>query len=448
MIFDLIQDFADLLAAMPLQHPRRRSVGLLGEAVRRDVHFLDRHPTALFQCLWNSGWWHDAPRWGSSPQSGPAMHTLLESWLDRKDRATPGFGWVRARRPPPDGLGGHRVTVLAGHGGPVGCLSWAPDGTRLATGDWTGTVRVWNAATGKEVARLTGITALAEVAFTPDGSGLVTAGAEGAVWDAWSGDRRATLADWTIPMSGASAVTAGGRGIVFSPDGGVLAIAERVESVVRLWDAYTWEALPPLAVGGGPVTGLAFNPDGRLITADRNGEVRAWSLDDRSAVTLWPGRGGPTTTRPGADGRRVALCGGDAVFGLDTKVVEFGAGVPAVTALSDAGLIFAFTPDGRWALGRAGTDLAPMQTDAFVRVWDLAAGGAPARLAGHADLVAALSLHPNGRRFATGSHDGTARVWDLDWSFPERAERVDHELPSGPWPSPRTGGGRRPRART
>src|SRR5256886_7666717 len=61
MIFSLIQDVADALAAMPALHSRRRILALLDEALRRDVHFIDRHPTTLFQCLWNSCWWYDCP---------------------------------------------------------------------------------------------------------------------------------------------------------------------------------------------------------------------------------------------------------------------------------------------------------------------------------------------------------------------------------------------------
>ncbi len=56
MIFHLIQDFADALDSMPREHSRHRILALLDEAIRRDVHFIDRHPTTLFQCLWNTCW--------------------------------------------------------------------------------------------------------------------------------------------------------------------------------------------------------------------------------------------------------------------------------------------------------------------------------------------------------------------------------------------------------
>ena len=71
MIFDLVQVFAAVLDAMPSQHPRRRIFTLFDEAVRRDVHFIDRHPTTPFQCSWNSCWWYDCPE--------PAQHYDLLS---------------------------------------------------------------------------------------------------------------------------------------------------------------------------------------------------------------------------------------------------------------------------------------------------------------------------------------------------------------------------------
>ena len=48
-LFELVKDFADALAAMPADHPRKRILRLLEQAIRRDIHFIDRHPTTLFQ---------------------------------------------------------------------------------------------------------------------------------------------------------------------------------------------------------------------------------------------------------------------------------------------------------------------------------------------------------------------------------------------------------------
>src|SRR2546421_6121537 len=114
MIFDLIHDFATALDAMPAAHPRRRILALLDEAIRRDVHFIDRHPTTLFQCLWNTCWWYDSSeaakhyelskRTSSQPlpwdSPEPKLSATLEAWRRAKEMATPGFPWLRSLRPP------------------------------------------------------------------------------------------------------------------------------------------------------------------------------------------------------------------------------------------------------------------------------------------------------------------------------------------------------------
>src|SRR5262245_49965479 len=61
LAFDLADDFAAALRQMPSERLAVPILGLLGEALRRDLHFIDRHPSCLFQCLWNSGWWYDCP---------------------------------------------------------------------------------------------------------------------------------------------------------------------------------------------------------------------------------------------------------------------------------------------------------------------------------------------------------------------------------------------------
>src|SRR6058998_1694214 len=120
MMFSLLHDFAEALTAMPPAHPRRRILALLDEAIRRDVHFIDRHPTTLFQCLWNSCWWYDCPEaakhyvepqdgWDAADapwmRSGPKLATVLEAGRGTKERCTPGVRWLRTLHPLPIPLG-------------------------------------------------------------------------------------------------------------------------------------------------------------------------------------------------------------------------------------------------------------------------------------------------------------------------------------------------------
>lgn len=63
LVFELPIDLARALNVLPADRPHRRIMKLLDEALRRDIHFISGHhadyPQALFQCLWNSGWWYD-----------------------------------------------------------------------------------------------------------------------------------------------------------------------------------------------------------------------------------------------------------------------------------------------------------------------------------------------------------------------------------------------------
>ena len=197
-VFDLAMEFTRAIEAMPLDHAARRHLRLIAQALRSDLHFLARHPTALFQCLWNRCWWYDCPAAaahhdpppGGWPADGPPwsrpgadrLATLLESWRAAKQRRTPAFTWLRSLRPPPFPLGGAELACLRGHDGGVESVAFDREGRRIVSGSSDKTVRVWDAASGAELACLRGHdNVVMSVAFDREGRRIVSgSGQDGA----------------------------------------------------------------------------------------------------------------------------------------------------------------------------------------------------------------------------------------------------------------------------
>jgi WD40 repeat protein len=137
------------------------------------------------------------------------------------------------------------VLTIRSTGGPVGLLTFSPDGTRLAGAVGPvyvyGEVKVWDAADGREVLSLTGQQSVRDLTFSPDGRRLAAYGwrhensGDGfgvTLWDAASG----------LPLLQLdSRQGRGSRRLQFQPDGGRMFLVnpypQTPAEAYEVWDA-------------------------------------------------------------------------------------------------------------------------------------------------------------------------------------------------------------------
>jgi WD40 repeat protein len=227
-----------------------------------------------------------------------------------------------------------------------------------------------------------------DAAFAPDGRSAATAGDDGAAraWDV----TRPAAPPRAVPVTGPVSRLA------FSPDGGrLLVLADGVVTIHAMGGASPGKVTvrQPEAV-----TQAAWAADGRrVLTAGTDGTARAWD-----AVT---GKVAPAVKHPGlsavamsADGTRLATGAADgSVQVWDAATGQRG---PAFVA-AGAVRVVAFSPAGDRLLAAGGP---------AARVWDLAGG--PVRELAHHEEVSDAVFAPDGRAVATASADDSARVWD------------------------------------
>lgn len=370
------------------------------------------------------------------------------------------------------------IVILEGHQRVLTCMAFSPDGKHVVTGSMDGTLRIWNVnGAGKPtVLAFPGWEVPSEIAFSPDGSKILTPCCNRVlVWDV---SRRSDPV--VRRLEHPNRVTYA----VYRPDGAAILTA-CADGHLRLWrsdDDAEPTILPKADMKRSYPGRVMFSPDDKWILALEAG----WS--GRPAVHLWNGAGkGEPRTLVGLDGvtgfigaspyfiRSVEFSrNGDRVLGLSLQgaslwsltnanakasllkepkleAARFTANGTRILTFDSLGHIRRWNPDGtgrelvavlpiknldqlllnqdgrqaitsEWRSRQEGLLSARLRAYSVVRLWHLDGSRGPRSIRGlggetfgHFGAVSNLLVGPDGKYLLTvGNDDYTARVWRID----------------------------------
>jgi WD40 repeat protein len=308
--------------------------------------------------------------------------------------------------------------IVFGGGQPV----FSPDGRRLAMSRG---IRIWDLATGKKL--LQPNEKADAVIFTPDSKCLITVSKEKTltVWDVTTGRKINRLAlPYTVPVdtfaftSNGKYLATGNVRYVGGPDGKQLRGAE-----VKVWETATGKQL--LTLPTGPVSSLAFSPDGERLAVgiweEAKGEVQIWDGKTRQKTLVLRAHTGAAVEGImfSPDGQRLA----SASLDKTVRVWDLTTG-PEYRSLwgqtqSDYGHLV-FDPSSERLAASFGT-LGDSKKPTGVTVWDVTTGRSVRTFRRHSRYCSAAAFSPDGKRLASCGaipnkegviKEGEIKVWD------------------------------------
>lgn len=352
--------------------------------------------------------------------------------------------------------------ILGDHTGQVYSAAISPDGKHLVSISEDGTMRFWDASTGRclHTVEVPGGISKTPISYSPNGRFVLTASADNTLqlWNASNASLSFTLKGNTSGITSAQ----------FSPDGKLIATIASPDSSLRLW--HTSGSGDPIILRGhdGQLYAAAFSPDGKkLVTASADKTLRLWDVSDGKCLQTMKGHTRNVMSASFShDGKYIASASNDTTVKIWNAV-----GGRCLLTLERHGPRFTsalFSPDDHYlltstyddsiqlfdikqALQDRQTKPQPLHTmkgstaffsndgqhiistskdlylkDYSIRIWNTLSGACTQTLSGHTDQITSVVLADNDKALISSSKDRTIHLWDLVGSNPLHTIRTSN----------------------
>ena len=418
------------------------------------IRFFEDSKTLLFvyhdgtACLWDVT--TDVKKELLDRSSGVIAGTLLtlrgiavsagDISLDKNHNGIFAIGYDNGEIRLEDVTTGQHLRTLKGGNNPVFSLRFSPDGTLLFAYIPNEPLRLWDVATGELLKTFTRPKFSRDIAFSKDSKTLVFKTQHGKIelWDVHTKTLRTALhrkLDTNIDV------------LAFAPDSKTIA-GPTGDGKIHIWDVNTGDKMSSFSTEHiRRISMLKYSHDESMLACRYGNKIRFWdtrnltplskqidvefglktfafSRDD-SVLALEKGFNFRKETRN--EFVRESLLGGalsvwntrngDKIsdYHIEAHKGEF----PKLPGLKRTGLLktsmggmIMFSKNGYMLASALNNDGATEDSRFNVVLWEVPEGKLYFWLKGHTDKIKALAFTPNGNMLASGSDDGTIRVWN------------------------------------
>jgi WD40 repeat protein len=170
---------------------------------------------------------------------------------------------------------------------------------------------------------------------------------------------------------------------------------------VRIWDPSSGKELRGFLAHAGPVLALAFGPDGKtLVSGSADRTLKIFDVESGRMLEQYIHDGEVRAVAASGDSHYFFAGPGSEI--LDWRF-EAAASLRVLSGHADLVHAVAFAPDGKTA--------ASGSADGTVRIWNVAEGKEERSISAHGSSVFCVAFSPDGKTVASGGFDNQVKLW-------------------------------------